>query len=75
MGEIVQFNDYYKSCRSCANLVRMDKNTYLCTQMEFENGTDVYPIENGEKTVGYNICNGEEYVRKRGKRNDKRDSI
>ena len=75
MGEIIQFSDYCSSCKTCANLLRMDKCTYLCTEMQWTDGTDVYPIENGEKTDGYNICKGSEYIRKRGSKNGKRDSI
>jgi hypothetical protein len=43
--------------------------------MEWDNGESVYPIKDGEKTEGFNICNGEEYVRRRVKRSGERDSI
>jgi len=75
MSEIVQFSDYCKGCKSCANLRRVNKSTYVCTEMEWDNGESVYPIKDGKKTEGFNICNGEEYVRRRVKRSGERDSI
>ena len=75
MGEVVQFSDYCKGCKSCANLRRMKKDTYICTAMQWDDGETVSPIVEGEKTDGFNICNGEEYVRRRVKRSGERDSI
>lgn len=74
MGEILQFTDYHNSCKMCANLLRVGKNTYTCTVMEWEDGTDLYPIEDGQKTVGYNVCDGEKF-KKRGIRYGKRNSV
>jgi len=75
MGEVIQFSDYCKGCKSCANLRRMEKDTYICTAMQWDDGETVVPIADGEKTDGYNICNGEEYIRRRVMRSGQRDSI
>lgn len=64
MGELIQFSDYCGSCKMCANLQKVDKCTYICTEMQWSDGTTVYPIENGVKTDGYNICHGEEFVKR-----------
>ncbi len=75
MGEVVQFSDYCKGCKTCLNLLKVGKSDYLCTEMQWSDGSDVYPIENGEKTEGYNICKGAEYIRKRGCKREKRGDI
>lgn len=75
MGEIIQFSDYCKGCKTCANLLRVDKDKYLCSVMQWDDGTDVYPIENGKHSEGYNICDGAEYERKRGVKREQRNNI
>ena len=60
MGEILEFNI---GCRHCANLVRVGKNTYSCSERLHMDDTPVMPIVDGKHTDDWDICSGEDYKR------------
>lgn len=62
MGVIIQFRARsckMGECRDCANLLRIDRDTYKCCAVHRKDGRAVYPIEEGcEHLVDYNCCDG-----------------
>ena len=60
MGELVKFE---VGCRHCANLVRVGKNTYSCSERVHMDDTAILPIVEGKHTDDWNACNGEDYKR------------
>lgn len=62
MGDIIQFK---RGCRGCANLTRINKDTWTCAVRDWSDGTSIYPVVDGKYTEDSGACNGEEYVSRR----------
>lgn len=56
---IVQFE---RGCRRCGNLMRVGRNTYICSVRVNMDDSAVIPIQDGEHTADWNVCEGEDYV-------------
>ena len=56
MSNIIEFEI---GCRKCVHLMQMGKDTFTCNKLNFEDGTSIYPIEDGRKTEGWGACHGE----------------
>ena len=60
MGDILEFN---VGCRRCKNLVKIGKNTYMCSERSHMDDSDVIPIRDGKTTDDWYICSGSDYKR------------
>ena len=60
MAEILTFSI---GCRRCENLVKVGKNTYMCTERCHMDDSDVVPIRDGKQTDDWYICGGDNYKR------------
>lgn len=60
MGKIIKFEI---GCRNCEHLIQIGKGTWMCNENLHEDQTDVLPIEDGEKTSDWGICEGADYRR------------
>lgn len=45
-------------CHKCANLMRVGKKDFICTDRVHMDDTPVIPIKDGVKTDDWNICDG-----------------
>ncbi len=60
MGEVLEF---CRGCSRCANLARVGKNTYCCTERLHMDDSAIMPIVDGKRTDDWGACDGEDYKR------------
>lgn len=58
MGEVIKFE---RGCRRCANLVQIDKDSWICGTRTKKDGSTLVIIENGKKGKDWNACKGNHY--------------
>lgn len=68
MNNVIEFEI---GCRRCEYLAQIDKGTYCCNIRVHLDDSPVIPIKDYQKTVDWDICSGEYYVRETNKK-DKR---
>ena len=65
MSDIIKFN---VGCRNCKHLQPIGNGNYTCSELNYEDGSSIYPIRNGKRTDDWGACGGEDRVSTKSRR-------